>query len=130
MTAAEAAGLGAVMIGGVRDAPAEISALLELPAGVFPLFGLCIGVPEDSGVVRPRPAPSALVHREKYHPEQVEPGLREYSALLQGMFDRRGLRQPGGAPATHLTHTAARLRPEAMRGHLREFLRRQGFALT
>ena len=130
MTAAEAAGLGAVMIGGVRDAPAEISALLELPSGVFPLFGMCLGFPEDAGTVRARPAPAGMIHHEKYQPEKIMPALREYEALMQPFFDGRGLRRPDGTAATCLTHTAARLRPAAMRGHIRGFLLQHGFDLT
>ena len=129
MTAAEAAGLGAVMIGGVRNSPAEISALLELPVGVFPLFGMCIGFPEEPGTVRARPAPAGMIHHEKYHPEYIEPALREYAALMQSFFAARGLNQADGSPVTWLTHTAARLQPPAMREHMRVFLRRQGYVL-
>ena len=129
MTAAESAGFGAVMIGGVRDAPAEISGLLQLPAGVFPLFGLCLGRPAEPGRVRPRPAPAAMVHRERYQPERIEPGLQAYRELIQPLFSARGLRRADGAPADHLSHTAARLQAPAMRGALREFLLSRGFAL-
>jgi FMN reductase (NADPH) len=129
MTAAEAAGLGAVMIGGVRNSPAEISALLELPAGVIPLFGMCIGFPAEPGAVRARPAPAGMIHQEKYHPEQIEPALNDYAAVMQPFFASRGLKQADGSPGTWLSHTAARLRPESMRGHLRDFLIARGFAL-
>lgn len=129
MTAAEAAGLGAVMIGGVRNSPGEISALLELPVGVFPLFGMCIGFPEEPGAVRARPAPAGMIHHEKYQKEKIEPALRDYAALMQAFFSARGLQQADGSAATWLSHTAARLQPPAMREHMREFLIARGFAL-
>jgi len=121
MTAAEAAKLGAVMIGGLRERPEEVAAELALPPGVFALFGLCLGYPADPGAVRPRPAPEALVHRESYASARIAPGLRDYSALLAGVSASRGL------PGNYLTRTARRLQPEAMRIGMTDFLRRRGF---
>ena len=129
MTAAESAGLGAVMIGGVRDAPAEISRLLHLPDGVFPLFGLCLGWPAEAGRMRLRPAPAAMVHREKYQPEVIEPELLNYRELMQPLFSLRALKQADGSAADYFSHTAARLQAPAMRGHMRKFLTACGFAL-
>ncbi len=129
MTAAESAGLGAVMIGGVRDALDEISRLLRLPAGVFPLFGLCLGWPAEEGRMRLRPAPAAMVHQEHYQPEVIEAGLRNYRELMQPQFAARGLMQKDGTAADYLSHTAARLQAPAMRGHIRKFLTACGFAL-
>ena len=129
MTAAESAGLGAVMIGGVRDAPVEISRLLQLPAGVFPLFGLCLGWPAEESRPRPRPAPTAMIHRERYQPEVIAAGLRNYRDLLQPLFAARGLRQSDGASADYFSHTAARLQTPAMRGQMREFLIACGYTL-
>ena len=45
VVAAESLGLGICYIGGIRNNPAEVSALLELPEQVYPVFGLCLGYP-------------------------------------------------------------------------------------
>lgn len=121
MTAAEAAGLGAVMIGGLRERPGEIAETLALPPGVFALFGMCLGHPARPGAIRPRPAPAALIHREQYRPEAIEPGLREYSDRLAAEYAARGV------SGNYLSRTASRLQPDAMRLGMTEFLRERGF---
>ena len=43
----ESQGYGLCMIGGLRNELPEADALLGLPHGVWPLFGLCVGEPAD-----------------------------------------------------------------------------------
>ena len=42
--AAESLGFGIVYIGGLRTRIEEVAELLELPEGVYPVYGMCIGV--------------------------------------------------------------------------------------
>jgi nitroreductase len=44
-TAAESFGLGAVMIGGMRNQPAAVAELLGFPEGVYMVYGMSIGWP-------------------------------------------------------------------------------------
>ena len=44
LTAAESLGLGGVLIGGLRNHPAEVTQLLGIPPRVLPLFGLCLAI--------------------------------------------------------------------------------------
>jgi nitroreductase len=69
--AAESAGLGTVMVGGVRNRPHAIAALLGLPPGVFALFGVCVGWPRDTPPVRPRLSERLIVHEERYTPRST-----------------------------------------------------------
>ncbi|GHC32150.1 nitroreductase family protein [Streptomyces cinnamoneus] len=65
--AAEALGLGAVMVGGIRNDPGATAGLLDLPPGVFAVFGLCLGRPAAGRpAARPRLRTELLVHRERY----------------------------------------------------------------
>ncbi|HBV40669.1 MAG TPA: oxygen-insensitive NADPH nitroreductase, partial [Erwinia sp.] len=48
LVAAESLGLGGVYIGGIRNGIAEVTELLGLPKFVLPLFGLCLGWPEQT----------------------------------------------------------------------------------
>ena len=43
LIAAESLGLGGVYIGGIRNNPEEICKILNIPSGVYPVFGICIG---------------------------------------------------------------------------------------
>ena len=71
--AAEAAGLGACPISAVRNRSAEVSALLALPDGVFPVAGLCVGYPAEAGRISARLPLEVTVHVDRYD----ESGLRE-----------------------------------------------------
>ncbi len=51
--AAEAFGLGMVMIGGLRNQPRQVAELLELPQGVVGVCGMCLGWPAKSPLRRP-----------------------------------------------------------------------------
>ncbi len=46
LIAAESMGLGAVFIGAIRNQPEKVIAELRLPEHVFPIVGLCVGVPD------------------------------------------------------------------------------------
>ncbi len=51
----EAQGYGTCCIGGLRNHLPDVDTLLEIPAGVFPLFGLCVGVPDPALATATRP---------------------------------------------------------------------------
>ena len=59
LVAAESMGLGGLFVGGIRNNPQGVTDLLDLPQHVIPLFGMCIGVPDQDPTLRPR-LPSAL----------------------------------------------------------------------
>jgi FMN reductase (NADPH) len=46
--AAESLGLGIVYIGGIRNNPDKVSQLLKLPDKVYPVFGMCLGYPDQN----------------------------------------------------------------------------------
>jgi len=71
--AAEAVGLGACPVSHVRNHPHELSRLLELPDGVFPVAGLCVGYPAEPGRITPRLPLEVTVHVDRYD----ETGIRE-----------------------------------------------------
>jgi len=71
--AAEAVGLGACPVSHVRNHPHELSRLLALPDGVFPVAGLCVGYPSEPGRISPRLPLEATVHADRYD----ETGSRE-----------------------------------------------------
>ncbi|MGS0695311.1 oxygen-insensitive NADPH nitroreductase [Shewanella sp. 0m-4] len=64
--AAESLGLGGVYIGGIRNDPEQVTALLGLPKNVMPLFGMCLGYPANVPEVKPRLPLSIVVHQDRY----------------------------------------------------------------
>tara|TARA_R110002126_G_scaffold23750_3_gene82924 strand:+ start:9675 stop:10415 length:741 start_codon:yes stop_codon:yes gene_type:complete len=61
----EADGWGTCFIGGLRTRLPEVCELLEIPQGVFPLFGLCVGEPAEDPDPRPRFEPDAIWSKDR-----------------------------------------------------------------
>jgi len=86
-TMAESLGYGIVWIGGVLNGIHPISELCRLPTGVFPVAGLCVGVPEEVPSPRPRIRRGLVVHENHYAdytPEQLEQAYTEMAAITRG----------------------------------------------
>src|SRR4051794_34353081 len=68
VVAAESLGLGTVYIGALRNDVPRVAALLHLPPGAGPVFGLCVGYPAEgrAGEVKPRLPQSVVVHHGTY----------------------------------------------------------------
>ena len=59
-------GLGSVYIGTVMHFFSQVSKMLELPQGVFPLVLLCMGYPKSQPTQRKKLGLDVIVHSEKY----------------------------------------------------------------
>ena len=68
-TAAESFGLGAVMIGGMRNHPRQVAELLGFPSGVYVVFGMCIGWPDETQIPsqKPRLPADLVIHYEQFN---------------------------------------------------------------
>ncbi len=84
---ARAAGLGCCPLSMVRDRSAELSQLLELPEGVFPVAGMAAGFPAAPGAISPRLPMSLTVHTDRYDDSRLEAEVDAYDR-------RRRLVQP------------------------------------
>ena len=84
--AAEAAGLGCCPISAVRAPIDEIGAILELPDGVFPMSGLCVGYPSQEGFMSMRLPPSLVVHTDRYDDSAFEAEMTAYSERREARF--------------------------------------------
>ncbi len=89
LVAAESLGLGGVYIGGLRNHPAEVTALLDLPRHVLPLFGMCLGWPAHPSQQKPRLPLSMLVHENRYPHQLDQAALAEYDATMRQYYASR-----------------------------------------
>jgi nitroreductase/FMN reductase [NAD(P)H] len=64
--AAEAAGLGCCPISVIRDHARVISDMLDLPAKVIPVAGMCVGWPAEQGGITPRLPLDVTLHEERF----------------------------------------------------------------
>lgn len=89
MNVAESLGYGIVPIGGIRRSPYDIIQLFDLPQYVYPIVGMCIGVPADhSQPIKPRMPFDMVIHQEKYQPASLDQ-IRQYDDTVRKyMTDR------------------------------------------
>ena len=85
--AAEAAGLGCCPISVIRDHARVISDMLDLPAKVVPVAGMCVGWPAEKGGITPRLPLDVTVHEERF----MESGL---SGKIDAYDRRRAALRP------------------------------------
>lgn len=112
----EAQGYGTCYIGGLRNDLAAVDALLELPHGVYPLFGLCVGVPTALPDQRPRLAPGALWCKDRYPTDaEVLAAVDDFDEEAAAHYAARGLAGRNWSGATWRKFRAP-LR-EALRGY-------------
>lgn len=88
MAVAESMGYGIVPIGAVRREPYDLTELLQLPKYVYPVVGMCIGVPDDEPALKPRFPLHEIVHEEVYHPMESE-ALAEYDQIVKDYMNKR-----------------------------------------
>ena len=130
--AAEASGLGTCPISAVRNHPDTVSRALELPAGVFPVAGLCVGHPAEAGRVTPRLGLDVTVHSDRYDEsglrEKIDVYDRRRHAVLPYRRQRR-MEQFGEAPFYGWSEDKARQYAVPERADFGAFIRRHGFSL-
>ncbi|MGZ6525472.1 MAG: oxygen-insensitive NADPH nitroreductase [Tumebacillaceae bacterium] len=123
--AAESLGLGICYIGGIRNNPQAVTELLQLPSLVYPVYGMCVGVPDQDPEVKPRFATEAVVHENTYKAAKVREEVAAYDRLMHDYyFERTG----GKIDATWSERIATKYN-EKSRQHMRAFLEARGFQL-
>lgn len=84
--AAEAVGLVTVPISAVRNHADKTSALLALPEAVFPVAGLCVGYPQESGRIMPRLPMSVTTHFNQFDDSELRAHIDAYDARRHHLF--------------------------------------------
>jgi nitroreductase len=123
VVAAESEGLGICYIGGLRNHPREVSDLLQLPQGVYPVFGLCLGYPDQDPEVKPRLPLEVILKQETYNDEADAPLIEAYDEQVREYYRTR----TGGGHGICWSEQVAGLLSEKARPHMRGFLAEQGF---
>lgn len=124
-TAAESFGLGAVMIGGMRNHPEQVAELLGFPPGVYVVYGMCIGWPEwdDVPPQKPRMPQQLIIHQEQYQDDGAEALIEEYDDALATYYGRQSRNQHEAAWSGPIANRLSTKK----RPHLRQELENLGF---
>ena len=130
--AAEAVGLGCCPISAVRNQPEATSRLLDLPAGVFPVAGLCVGYPAEEGRITPRLSLQVTVHSDRYDEAGVKEKIEAYDRRRDAVLPYRRQRNPerfGRADFYGWSEDKARQYAIPERADFGAFIRSKGFSL-
>lgn len=99
-TAVESFGLGAVMVGGMRNQPQAVAELLGFPTGVYMVFGMSIGWPTEDAkpaTLKPRLPEELVIHHEQYSQADPRPLINAYNAALADFYNQRDSNQDEAA---------------------------------
>lgn len=124
VVAAESMGLGICYIGGLRNKPAEVAELLQLPQQVYPVFGLCLGYPAQDPEVKPRLPVEAVLMKDVYDESKQAALVEQYDAQLREYYKTR----TGGNKNSSWSEEMKVLVGKESRPHMKGFLADQGFA--
>ncbi len=130
--AAEAAGLGTCPISAIRNAIDATSHELELPEGVFPVAGLCVGYPATPGHISPRLSPQVTVHANRYDESTLRTQVDAYDQRRHANHPygkQRRIKSFGTAEFYGWSEDKARQYAEPERADFGAYIRRQGFSL-
>jgi FMN reductase [NAD(P)H] len=134
ITAAEALGLGSCPISVVRNHVEKLADLLELPPGVFPVAGLTVGYPSQTGWISMRLPTALTVHTDRYDDSRFAEEIASYDRRRearhatpresQRFVDRWGYTEPYS-----WSEDKARQYSVPERHNFGPFIRRHGFGL-
>ena len=123
--AAESMGLGVVYIGGIRNKISDVSNLLDLPNLVYPVFGMCIGYPDQSPEVKPRLPLPIVLKKDSYSNAHDNELLTDYDKAIRDYY----LSRTGGNKDMSWSEQIAGMLVKEARPHIQEFLQARGYLL-
>lgn len=121
-TAAESFGLGAVMIGAMRNQPRQAADLLGLPPGVFVVFGMCLGWPEVEKIPaqKPRLPENLVVHYERYHTADPREQIAQYDESMAAHYNAQARNLDPAAWSGPIARQLGQPRRPDLRAHLEQ----------
>lgn len=120
----EALGYGVCYIGGLRNQLADVDRLLDLPFGVWPLFGMTVGIPAEDPGTRPRLPVAAVWVRDRYPADEAVLG-----DVARHDIDAAAHYAARGTPGRDWSGAIARRFRAAMRAELAAYYRAKGASL-
>ncbi|MCI1674462.1 MAG: nitroreductase family protein [Bifidobacterium tibiigranuli] len=130
-TAAEAFGLGAVILGSVHNDIPRIVELLHLPSNVFPVLGLGLGYPAKVPELKPRP-PKKYQYFDDVYPDDAQTpslveALSQYDKDVHDYYERRNPDNPLQGFTSYVAALAQSKLVE--QGHIFQSIADQGFRI-
>lgn len=122
LLAAESQGLGGVFIGGIRNDPQVLVERLQLPMLVLPVFGMCLGWPDQDNEVKPRMPVDLILHQGRYR-DPHETQIQAYDETMAAYYAARS----SNSRLSDWRTPSARAVQGKKREHMLDFLHARGF---
>jgi len=123
--AAASLGLGGVYVGGIRNDIDAMGKVLNLPYLVYPVFGMCLGYPDDNPGQKPRLPFEAVYKVDQYEEAGDDDRIAGYDQEIAEYYRQR----TNGKSQDTWSERCGRLMMEKPRENLGGFIRDKGFNL-
>lgn len=134
LQAAQALGMGGVMVGAIRDNVRQISEILKLPKLVYPIMGLSLGYPVSLPKQKPRLPMDAIYMTDSYDDSKFDQAINQYDQTMAetGLYVGRAYRAETYPDFEERyswsEHTARKMAAEpGSRLLVKDYLLKQGF---
>ena len=125
IVAAESLGLGGCYIGALRNDISAVDELLQLPDKVYPVFGMCLGYPDQNPEVKPRLPVDVVLKKHRYNDSEDEQSISHYDQKVRDYYRTR----TGGKKDNSWSEQISEMLIKEARPHMLEFLKSKGFLL-
>ena len=130
--AAEAAGLGCCPISAVREFTDQVAEFCQMPDGVYPLAGLCLGYPEGAQDISVRLPMSASLHKDTYNEKNLRANIKDYDKRREEISPYESQRQIdlyGLSDSYGWSSDKARQTSHTERLSFKHYIRKHGFKI-
>ena len=130
--AAEANGLGCCPISAVRESTKQVAKFCQMPDGVYPLAGLCLGYPDEVSEISMRLPMSTTIHKDKYDDRSLKVSIKDYDKRREEINPYKSQRQTdlyGTADSYGWLSDKARQTSNTERLGFKTYIRKHGFKI-
>jgi len=125
LLAAESLGLGGVFIGAIRNDPKKVCDLLSIPENAYPVFGMCLGYPDDQPPVKPRLPLEGFFRKDAYPAGGVDAVLEAYDKTTSKYY----LSRDSNLKDETWSAQMAGFMSKVVRPHMKAFIESKGFCI-
>jgi len=125
LLAAESLGLGGVFIGAIRNNPKKICDMLNIPENAYPVFGMCLGYPDDLPPVKPRLPLEGFFRKDTYRADGGHAVLAAYDETTSKYY----LSRDSNLKDETWSAQMAGFMSKVIRPHMKAFIESKGFCI-
>lgn len=129
LLAAESMGLGGVILGSIKNDPAKLVQVLNMPKMTLPLLGIQVGIPDQEPQLKPR-LPLKFISFENQYPRDFDvEQLKDYNHHVTQYYDLRDANRRIDSFTKQINGQKLDLGDPNKRDELAKVIQAQGFAL-